>query len=197
MPTRLVVLLQSRKSAAAGSAASTNAPAASVPPKRPPVSRAGRKLLMVRRSLIVRRSSSFPQGADFTRGLMTCQHTHHWHGRSPRSVNHNSPKIVHVGIGCTRPQKVINASEESGRIVVSKKSGGIEAYLPGAPERCVVNIGAGRVIGAAHAAVGAVGVGGQARNAGLSTKRQGKRQRVFLIWPATALAAHRHGEFAA
>src|SRR5262249_16548104 len=196
MPTRLVVLLQSRKSAAAGSAASTTAQAASVPPKRPPVSRAGRKLVMVRRSLIVRRLSSFLRGADFTRGPYTCQHTHDRHGRSPRSVNHNSPKIVHVGIGCTRSQKVINSGEESGRIVVSKKSGGIEAYLPGAPDGCVVNIGASRVVGTAHAAVSAIGAGGQARNAGLPAKRQGKRQRVFLVRPATALAAHRDGELA-
>src|SRR5262245_8446089 len=196
MPTRLVVLLQSRKSAAAGSAASTTAQAASVPPKRPPVSRAGRKLVMVRgrsSSVGCHRSS---EGADFTRGPYTCQHTHDRHGRSTRSVNHNSPKIFHVGIGCTQSQKVINAGEESGRIVVSKKSGGIEAYLPGAPDRCVVNICASRVIGAAHAAVSAIGVGGKARNAGLPAKRQGKRQRVFLVRPATALAAHRDGELA-
>ena len=67
----------------------------------------------------------------------------------------------------------------------------------GAPERCIVNIGTGRVVGAAFAAVGAIGVGGQARNPGLPAKRQGKCQRVFLVRPTTSLAAHRDGQLAA
>src|SRR5262249_35424601 len=74
MPTRLVVLLQSRKSAAAGSPASATAPTASGPPKRALVRRrAGRELIIVRRSFIVPQEG-IPKRADFTRDLMNCQH---------------------------------------------------------------------------------------------------------------------------
>src|SRR5262249_54108347 len=117
-------------------------------------------------------------------------------GRSTWTVNHNSPKIVHVGMGCTRSQKVINASKESGRIVVGKKSGGNEAQLAGAPEGCVVNSAPGRTVGTRSAATSGIGGGGQTWKAGPPARRQGKRQRIFLVRPAASLAAHRHGELA-
>ena len=60
-----------------------------------------------------------------------------------------------------------------------------------------VDEGAGRVVGAAAAAVGAVGIGGQRRDAGGAVEVDGERQRIFLVGPAAALAAQRDGEFAA
>src|SRR5215470_19632763 len=184
MPTRLVVLLQSRKSAAAGSPASATAPTVSMPPKRALVRRrrAGCKLVMVRRPFIV------PRGGGFHAGR---------YGLSTTTINHDSAEIVHVGMGSTWSQKVANTGEEFGRIIVTKICSGVEAQLTGALQGRVVHIGAGRIVGAAHAAVGAVGVGGQACDAGLPAKRKGERQRVFLIGTAAPLAAHRHGELAA
>src|SRR5262249_33975485 len=147
MPTRLVVLLQSRKSAAAGPPARATAPTASVPPKRALVRRrAGRELIMVRPPFIVRRAfivprkaipkRAVPRGGPQEGGFHARPYElstwgtvnmcgQHW--QSTCTVNYNSAKIVHVGMGCTRSQKVIDASEEFGRIVVGKKSGGIEA----------------------------------------------------------------------
>src|SRR5215470_13018666 len=102
MPTRLVVLLQSRKSAAAGCGASTIQPA-SAQPKRAPVRRQHGtwcKLIVVRRSFIV-------PGAGFHAGR---------YGLSTSTINQDSAEIVHVGTGRPRSQKVIQAGEEFGRI---------------------------------------------------------------------------------
>ena len=48
-----------------------------------------------------------------------------------------------------------------------------------------------------RAAVGAVGVGGERRDARRAVERDGQRQRVFLVRPAAALAADGDGQFAA
>ena len=60
-----------------------------------------------------------------------------------------------------------------------------------------VDQGAGRVVGLPAAAVGAVGVGGERRDAGGAVERDGQRQRVFLVRAAAALAAERDRELAA
>src|SRR5262245_4284961 len=142
MPTRLGVLLQSRKSAAAGCGASTITLASAQPKRaleRAPVGREHGtwcKLIVVRRSFIVLggRISRRPSGAV-------------------NIINQDSAEIVHVGTGRTRFQKVIEAGEEFGRIVVTKIGGGIEAERTGTVECRVVHIGPGGIVGAAYTAV--------------------------------------------
>src|SRR6185369_4586967 len=96
MPTRLVVLLQSRKSAAAGCGASTITPASAQPKSAP--ERAPQRALVRRQHgtwcklIVVRRSFVVP-GAGFHAGR---------YGLSTSSLNQDSPEIVHVGTGRTR-----------------------------------------------------------------------------------------------
>src|SRR5712675_3181342 len=187
MPTRLVVLLQSRKSAAAGSGASTIEPASAQPkrtPERVPVRRqqwAWCEFIVVGRSFVV-------PGAGFHAGR---------YGLSTSSIDQDSAEIVHVGVGRPRCQKVVKAGEEFGRIVVTKVGGGIEAECAGALEGRVVHIGPGGVVRAAHAAVGAIGIACQAGDAGFAIERESKCQRIFLIRAAPPFAAHRDSQLTA
>src|SRR5262245_21086558 len=118
MPTRLVVLLQSRKSAAAGSGASTIHPASAQAKKAPVRRQHGTwcKLIVVRRSFIV-------PGAGFRAGR---------YGLSTSSINQDSAEIVHVGTGRAGFQKLAKLGEEFGRIIVTKVGGRIEAERAGA-----------------------------------------------------------------
>src|SRR5262245_11141015 len=183
MPTRLVVLLQSRKSAAAGSGAST-IQLARAQPKRAPIRRQHGtwcKLIVVRRSF-------HRSGAGFHAGR---------YGLSTSTINQDSAEIVHVGASRPRFQKVTKAGEEFGRIVVTKVGGRIEAERAGALESGVIHKGPGGIVGAAHTAVSAVGVAGQAGNARLTVELQGERQRIFLIRAAVPIATHCDRQFAA
>src|SRR4249919_381596 len=83
-----------------------------------------------------------------------------------RPVNDDGPKIVHVGPGRTCFDEVAQPGEKPGGIVVREKMGRIEAAPPRPGERVLVDRGAGRVIRGAGAAVGAVGIPGQRRDAG-------------------------------
>src|SRR5215470_18879011 len=112
-------------------------------------------------------------------------------------VNEYSAEIVDIGVSRSRSKQVAQAFEERGGVVFGKKRGGIEAEAPRPRQRGVVNKGAGRIIGAAAASVGAVGITGNSRNPRRGPERLGERQRVFLVRTASALAAERHGEFAA
>ena len=68
---------------------------------------------------------------------------------------------------------------------------------PGAPQGGLVDQGARRVIGLAGAAIGAVGVGRERRDATGARERAGERQSIFLIGPAAAAPLQRDGELAA
>ena len=103
-------------------------------------------------------------------------------------VNDDGAEVGHVGECRARDEKVADAVEKPRGIVVGEKRGGIEAGGPGATKRRRVDEGAGRVVGAAAAAVGAVGIGGQRRDAGGAVEVDGERQRVFLVGPAAASA---------
>src|SRR5260370_13678379 len=82
-------------------------------------------------------------------------------------------------------------------MVWGKKRGGMDPEIARPRQRGVVDKSAGRIIGAAAAAVGAVGVAGNRRDSGRGPERLGERQSVFLIRTAASLAAKGHGEFAA
>src|SRR5262245_3912715 len=100
MPTRLVVLLQSRKSAAAGCGASKITPASAQPksaPERAPERAPGRrqhgtwcKLIVIRRSFIVLR------GADFAQAVVDCQ------PQPSTRIARKSFTLVQVGPGFKR-----------------------------------------------------------------------------------------------
>ena len=61
----------------------------------------------------------------------------------------------------------------------------------------IVDKSAGRIVGAAAAAVGAVGVGRKAAHARGAAKVDGERQCIFLVGSALAVAAQGHGQLAA
>ena len=176
MPTRLPVLLHRRKSAAAGAAkpaqraGSTTAPAA-------------------------QRASGPTQDR-----VLIWRYPHHrlrisrrFHGLSTRMAR-KSLTLVKVGPG---REQVAQALEKACGIVVGKKRGRIEAEFPRPRGGVAVHEGARRVLGRARAAVGAVGVGGERRDAVRPGQCDRERQRVFLVRPAAALAADRDGQFAA
>ena len=104
-----------------------------------------------------------------------------------------SVTLVNVGPGTNKsPMPLKNPV-----IVVGEKRGGIEAGGPGALERGVVDKGAGRVVGPAPAAIGAVGIGRQRGNAWAPSRWYGERQGIFLVRAAAAAAAQRHRKLAA
>src|SRR5215468_7128911 len=112
-------------------------------------------------------------------------------------VNDYSAEVVDIGVSRSRSKQVAQAFEESSGIVFGKKRGRIESEVPRPRQRGVVNKSAGRIIGAAAAAVGAVGIAGNRRNPRRSPERLSERQSVFLVRTAASLAAKRYSEFAA
>src|SRR6476469_5850171 len=164
MPTRLPVLVHRRKSAAAGAANSkANAPASqSIPARRRltrgPIRRFGRWAIRIIALGISRR----------------------FH----RAVNEDGTEVIDVGEGGARAEKIVQAREKPGGVVVGKKRGRIEAEFARPRDRDAVHVGAGWVLGRAGAAVGAVGIAGKRRDAGGTGKMNGERQRVFLVRPA-------------
>jgi hypothetical protein len=77
-------------------------------------------------------------------------------------VNDDGAEVRDVGEGRTGPKKIADAIEKPRGIVVGEKRGGIEAGNLRARKRGLVDKCASRVVGAAAATVGAVGVGGLA-----------------------------------
>src|SRR6185437_13252388 len=114
-----------------------------------------------------------------------------------QAVNNDSAKVGHVGECWAGPKQAADSIEKPRRIVVGEKRGGIEAGGPGLGQCGRLDKGPGRVVRTATAAVGTVGVGGEPEDAGGASEVDGKRQGVFLIGTALALAAQRDGEFAA
>src|ERR1043165_4674923 len=176
MPTRLPVLLQRRKSAAAGAANKTaNAQASeSIPPARRTVrgletgAKGGIRIIVSRISRVLR-----------------------------RAVNEDGAEVIDVGESGAGAQEVAESFEKSGRVVVGKKRGRMEAELPRACHGVAIGVSPRGVAGRAGPAVGAVGVGGERRNAARARKRDRQRERVFLVRPAAALAVDRDGQLAA
>src|SRR5258708_6258486 len=112
-------------------------------------------------------------------------------------VNEYSAEIVDISVSRSRSKQVAKAFEESRGIVLGKKRRGIESEVARPRKRGVINKSAGRIIGAAAAAVGAVGIAGNCRDSRRGPKRLGERQSVFLVRTAASLAAKGYGEFAA
>ena len=86
-------------------------------------------------------------------------------GQRSWPVNDDGAEVGHVGERRAGPEQIADAVEKPRGIVVGEKRGGIEAGGPGALKRRRVDKGAGRVVRAAAAAVGSVGIGGQRRDA--------------------------------
>src|SRR2546427_522005 len=150
MPTRLLVLLQRRKSAAAGSACAPTASISTAPAARPRPN-PGRRRCGGRKSWILGGLSIaclVPHGARISREPS-------W------PVNEDGPEVVDICEGRPRRQQVPQLGKESGRIVVGKKDGRIEAEAAGAREARLVDERTGRILGLAATAVGAIGIGGK------------------------------------
>src|SRR6185437_7933532 len=178
MPTRLPVLLQTRKSAKAGSVVTTAN------------SRAG---TAARRT--ERRKRRGAEKANAVTGRRF-----RWWGlsRGPlRAVNDDGAEVVHVGVGGAGLEKAARTREKAGGIVVGEKGGRIETAGFGLRGGVAVDDGAGGVGGGAGAAVGAVGIGGERRDPRHAGELDGQRQRIFLVGTAPAAAADGHGELAA
>src|SRR5262245_35105056 len=195
MPTRLLVLLQRRKSARAGSAvsadaATSNAPASMGTPASTQVPAvrgraAARRILDLVYRCLIPPAFQAPDGPNvpISREFL-------------RTVNDDSPEVVHVGQRRSWRHKIAESFEEFGRIVVVKKDGRIEAEAARPAERAGVDEGAGGVLRRPAAAIGAVGIARERRDAFSRTERDRERQRIFLVGPAATLAAQRHGELA-
>src|ERR1051326_1289886 len=112
-------------------------------------------------------------------------------------VNDDGAEIIDIGRGRSRRQEIAKPREKPRGIVVSEKGGRIEAKALRAGDRGRLDYGARRIIRTAAAAVGAVCVAGERRDARRAGQRTGKRQRIFLVRSAAALPAQRHGELAA
>src|ERR1700676_3720741 len=170
MPTRLAVLLQSRKSAAAGPAETNSANATTAPKTSAPAA------VLVKIPRLI-------SGADSA--------SNRW------SVNDNGAEVGDVGERRAGREQIADAVEKPRGIVVGEKRGGNEAGRFGPRQAGIVDKGAGRVVRLAPAAVGSVGVGGKRRDALGAIEVKGQRQRVFLIGAAAAAALERHRQFAA
>src|SRR5579883_2025431 len=123
-PTRLAVLLQTRKSANAGRAcakARTQRKAASTQTR-----------CTTRRHVPMVGCCVMPGGCEWR--------------RESRSVNDDSAEIIDVG-GCrTRRQQVAQPREEPRGIVVGEKGGRIEAAICRTRRRGLIDHGAGRIV---------------------------------------------------
>ena len=105
-----------------------------------------------------------------------------------------SVTLVNVGPGTKRsPMPLKNPVE----LLSARNAAGSRPAAAGAAKRRRVDEGAGRIVGAAAAAVGSIGIGGQRRNAGGAVEVDGKRESVFLVGPAAALAAQGDRQLAA
>src|SRR4051794_13875814 len=102
-------------------------------------------------------------------------------GKPLRAVNDNGAKIIDVGAGGACLDEIADPGKKTCGVVVRKKMGRIEAKRTGPSQRGFVDSGAGRVVGRARAAIGAVGVAGERRNARRSLERQRQGQGVFLV----------------
>src|SRR5215813_9851239 len=136
MPTRLEVLLHRRKSAAAGCVSAAS---------RMPVRSEHRAVMVIR--AVQNRVPFLPSRRLSLNPL--------------RSVNENSTEIIDVREGRARHQKVTQGTEKGGRIVVGEKGGRIEAKGPGAFGRRGVDKSPCRIVRAAAAAVGSIGIAGE------------------------------------
>ena len=104
-----------------------------------------------------------------------------------RPVNDDGPKVVHVRKSGPWGDQIPESLEETGRIIVGKKGGGIEAERLGPVCRLPVAISAGRVGGVAGAAIGAVCVGSYGCYGFQAGQRQAERKGVFLVRPPRPL----------
>src|SRR5690242_4809657 len=144
MPTRLAVLLQTRKSALAGAAANA------VPTPAQAASAQARRAAHRHPPVVVARL--MPGGCNGRNGS--------------RFVDENGAEIVDVGGSRPRRQEIAETAEKAGRIVVGKKGGRIEAAASRPRERGFVDQGAGGIVRAADAAIRAVGIARERRNSG-------------------------------
>src|SRR5690348_1157441 len=153
-PTRLPVLLQSRKSAHAGEAAIVANSKAGSP---------------ARARIRTRRRGEGKANAVTCRRLRLSGVV----AEASRAVNEDGAEVVHVGVGRPGLKEVAEPHEKAGGIVVGEEGGRIETERFRPCDGGAVDIGAGGIGGAAGAAVGAVGVAGNGGNAGHAGKLDG------------------------
>src|SRR5437588_4298426 len=144
MPTRPPVLLQRLKSAAAGSTKARRSSAQTA-------KNAGR-----RSAPDTIRSTLIPPTHIIRLAISR---------RFRLAVNEDGAEVIDVREGGTRAKQIAQALEEARGVVVGKKRGRIEAKFAGAGGGLAIHGGDGRIVGRAFAAVGAIGVGGERRNA--------------------------------
>src|SRR5579885_3789780 len=175
MPTRLPVLLQRRKSALAHRAdANTNTAAI------PAITAVQRLAAIKGKRLTIRRFGVARLSRDLS-----------------RAVNDDGAEVGHIGEGVSGNQQVAQPTEKPCGIVVGEKGGRIEAESIGASGRAAVGKSAGRIACRSTSAVGPVGIGCERCDRGHAGKRDGERERIFLIGPAAALATNGDGQLTA
>src|ERR1044072_4283075 len=168
MPTRLPVLLQSRKSAAAGvvKATARNAQAA--------------RSIGRRNAPDQTHPTLFPTARIIRLAISRRFHL---------AVNEDGAEVIDVRECGTRPEQAAQALEEARGVVVGKKRGRSEAESGGLRGGLAVREGTRLVVRRAFSTVGAVGIGGERGDAVRAGEPNRQRQRVFLVRPAAALAA--------
>src|SRR5689334_16189323 len=171
MPTRLPVLLQRRKSAAAGVAKAT-AKSAQTAKKAGERDAPASMMCLIAPARIIRSRIS---------------------RRFHLAVNEDGTEVIDVGEGWTGAEKIAQALEEAGGVVVGKKHGRIEAELLCPRGGVSIHICTGGIVSRAPAAVRPIGVASERRDPARACERDGKRERVLLIGTAAAFAADRHG----
>src|SRR6516165_7275803 len=170
MPTRLDVLLHSRKSAAAGAVDEMmSGSAATALAKSPPRTR------FATITRLISSADSFSIGAP---------------------VNDDGAKVGHVGERRARYEQVADDVEKPRGIVVGEKRGGIEAEPFGPNQGRIVDKGPGWVIRPAPTAIGSICIGRHCGNAVGPGEVDGERQGVFLVRTAAAAALNGHGQLA-
>ena len=96
-----------------------------------------------------------------------------------------SVTLVNVGPGVNKSPMPLKNPVES---LSARNAAGSRPAARGPRQGGVVDKGAGGVVRAAAAAVGAVGIGGQRGNALGAVEMDGERQRIFLVGAAAAAA---------
>src|SRR5207253_2915478 len=114
-----------------------------------------------------------------------------------RAVNDNGTEVGHVGECRTGREQIADGVEKPRGIVVGEKRGGIEASGAGSGQGGRIDESAGGVVGAAAAAIGSVGIGGERGYAVRAIEVDRKRQGIFLVRAAAALPAQGDGKLAA
>ena len=115
----------------------------------------------------------------------------------PSLADNDRTQIIYIRSCRPGRQQIAQMLEEPRRIIIGKKRRRIQTQRCGTFECCLVNQGAGGIIGLSAPAIRSVGVACQRNNAGMPAKLKRKCEGIFLIGAATPISRDGDGEFAA